>query len=149
MSVAPVTKLSSLSLLSFFILNVKEVRNSAFVSLGGTTWTGDLKCRAAKNWILPKEIIANRFFWDSHWLEIRENHLCPSMGPNGGSVALDSDVACSGMAEGNKPVLFYFYSFHGTASLACLLLFSVVNCQRTYEPLCFFIMCFLNHCSFP
>jgi hypothetical protein len=23
-----------------------------------------------KNWILPKEMNANRFFWDSHWLEI-------------------------------------------------------------------------------
>jgi hypothetical protein len=40
-----------------------------------------------KNWILPKQINANRFFWDPHWLEIWSNHLCPSMGPNGGSVA--------------------------------------------------------------
>jgi hypothetical protein len=22
-----------------------------------------------KNWILPKEVTANRFFWDSHWPE--------------------------------------------------------------------------------
>jgi hypothetical protein len=29
-------------------------------------------------------------FWDSHWLEIWPNHFCPSMGPNGGSVAMDS-----------------------------------------------------------
>ncbi len=43
-----------------------------------------------KNWILPKEMNANRFFWDSHWLEIWKNHLCPSMAPNGGSVAMDS-----------------------------------------------------------
>ncbi len=41
-----------------------------------------------KNWILPKEMNANQFFWDSHWLEIWLNHLCLSMGPNGGSVAL-------------------------------------------------------------
>jgi hypothetical protein len=51
-----------------------------------------------KNWILPKRI--NRFFRDSHWLEIWENHLCPSMGPNGGSVArvriLDRAPSCHG-----------------------------------------------------
>jgi hypothetical protein len=47
--------------------------------------------QGGKNWILPKEKSANRFFWDSHWLEIWSNmHLCPSMGPNGGSVAMDS-----------------------------------------------------------
>ncbi len=46
--------------------------------------------QGGKNWILPKEMNANRFFWDSHWLEIRSNHFCPSMGPNGGSVAMDS-----------------------------------------------------------
>jgi hypothetical protein len=33
---------------------------------------------------------SNRFFWDSHWLDIWSNHFCPSMGPNGGSVATDS-----------------------------------------------------------
>jgi hypothetical protein len=37
----------------------------------------------------PKELNANRFFWDSHWLKIWSNHLCPSLGPNGGSVAMD------------------------------------------------------------
>jgi hypothetical protein len=41
-------------------------------------------------WFLPKEMNANRFFWDSHWLEIWSNHFYPSMGPNGGSVAMDS-----------------------------------------------------------
>ncbi len=45
--------------------------------------------QGGKNWILPKEINANRFFWDSHWLEIWQKHLCPSMGPKGGSVAKD------------------------------------------------------------
>ncbi len=54
-----------------------------------------------KNWILPKEMNANRFFWDSHWLEIRSNHFCPSMGLNGGSVAMDS----AGFTE---PVLLTF-----------------------------------------
>jgi hypothetical protein len=47
--------------------------------------------QGGKNWIFPKEKNANRFFGDSHWLEIWSNHLCPSMGPNGGSVAMDYD----------------------------------------------------------
>jgi hypothetical protein len=47
--------------------------------------------QGGKNWILLKEINANRFFSDPNWLEIWKNHLCPSLGPNGGSVAMDSD----------------------------------------------------------
>jgi hypothetical protein len=46
--------------------------------------------QGGKNWILRKEINANWFFQDSHWLENWKNHLCPSMGPNEGSVAMDS-----------------------------------------------------------
>jgi hypothetical protein len=49
--------------------------------------------QGGKNWILPKEINANRFFWDSHWLEILSNHFCSSMGLKGGSVATDSEAA--------------------------------------------------------
>jgi hypothetical protein len=45
--------------------------------------------QGGQNWILLKETIADRFFLDSHWLEIWKNHFCP-MGPNGGSVAMDS-----------------------------------------------------------
>ncbi len=52
--------------------------------------TGRSQMQVGKNWILPKEINANRFFWHSHWLAILKNHLCPSMGPNRGSVAMDS-----------------------------------------------------------
>ncbi len=48
--------------------------------------------QGGKNWILPKETNANRFFWDSHWLEIWSNHFFPSMGKNGGSVAMDSEL---------------------------------------------------------
>ncbi len=47
--------------------------------------------QGGKNRILPKEMNTNRFFWDSHWLEIWSNHLFPSMGPNGGIVAMDSE----------------------------------------------------------
>jgi hypothetical protein len=64
-------------------------------SWGGTIWTGDFKCREVhKNWILPKEMNANRFFWDSHWLDSGSNHLFPSMGPNGGIVAMNSGEWC-------------------------------------------------------
>jgi hypothetical protein len=48
--------------------------------------------QGGKNWILPIEMSSNRFFWVSYWLEISSNHLCPSMGPTGGSVAMDSGV---------------------------------------------------------
>jgi hypothetical protein len=56
---------------------------------------GRFRMQGGKNWFLPKEINANRFFWDSHWLEIWSNHFYPSMGPNGGSVAMDSVKAGS------------------------------------------------------
>jgi hypothetical protein len=46
--------------------------------------------QGGKNWILPKEMNANRFFWDSRWLEIWSIYFCASMGPNGGSVTMDS-----------------------------------------------------------
>ncbi len=48
--------------------------------------------QGGKNWILPKEMNASRFFCDSYWLEIWKNHLCPSMGLNGGSLAVDSEA---------------------------------------------------------
>jgi hypothetical protein len=51
---------------------------------------GRFQKQGGKNWFLPKEMNANLFFWDSHWLEIWSNHFYPSMGPNGGSVAMDS-----------------------------------------------------------
>jgi hypothetical protein len=31
---------------------------------------GRFQMQGGKNWILPKYIKANRFFWDFHWLEI-------------------------------------------------------------------------------
>jgi hypothetical protein len=56
---------------------------------------GRFQMQGGKNLFLPKEMNANRFFWDSHWLEIwSKNHFCPSMGPNGGSVATDSGLKC-------------------------------------------------------
>jgi hypothetical protein len=33
---------------------------------------------------------ASRLFWNSNWLGIWKT-VCPSMGPNGGSVAMDSN----------------------------------------------------------
>ncbi len=51
--------------------------------------------QGGKNWILPKEVIANWFFCDSHWLDICSNHFCPAMRPNGESVAMDSGQTMS------------------------------------------------------
>jgi hypothetical protein len=38
---------------------------------------GRFQMQGGKNSILPKYINANRFFWDSLWLEIWSNHFCP------------------------------------------------------------------------
>ncbi len=38
---------------------------------------GRSQMQGGKNWILPKDINANRFFWDSHWLEIWKNTFVP------------------------------------------------------------------------
>jgi hypothetical protein len=59
--------------------------------------------QGGKNWIFPKEMNANRFFWDSYWLEIWSNHFCPSMGPNGGIVAIDSGLSVDGIRS--EPVI--------------------------------------------
>ncbi len=59
---------------------------------------GIFQMQGGKNWILPKYINANRFFWDSHWLEIWSNHFCPSTGPNGGCVATDSGQKEQGLS---------------------------------------------------
>jgi hypothetical protein len=40
--------------------------------------------QGGKNWIWPKTGSSE----SSHWLEISQNHFCPSMGPNGESVAM-------------------------------------------------------------
>jgi hypothetical protein len=64
----------------------------ATASFRGGGHEREISNAGSKNWFLPKEMNANRFFWDSHWLEIWSNHFYPSMGPNGGSVAMDSAV---------------------------------------------------------
>jgi hypothetical protein len=56
---------------------------------------GRFQMQGSKNWILPKEMNANRFFWDSNWLESWSNHCFHSMGPNRGNVAMDSVLVCS------------------------------------------------------
>ncbi len=67
------------------------------------------------NRLLPKEIIANRFFWDSRWLESWSNHFCPSMGPNGGSVAMDSVLVHVTLALlGNARLIRYCGRLHQT-----------------------------------
>jgi hypothetical protein len=71
--------------------------------------------QGGKNWVLPKEMNANRFFWDSHWLEIWSNHLCPSMGPNGGSMAMDSEL---GYAEPYLKIYHCILSSPGIRKIA-------------------------------
>ncbi len=44
---------------------------------GGPTWTGRFQMQGGKNWTLRKEINANRFFWDSHRLEIWKTTYIP------------------------------------------------------------------------
>ncbi len=65
----------------------------AFISFGKTqfwpSWiwdtllmtlvSGDLRCRVVKTGFWPEEINADRFFWNSRWLEIWKNQLCPSI----------------------------------------------------------------------
>ncbi len=72
-----------------------EIWKNPLMSLYGTEWREwgyglwGIQIQGGKNWILPKEMNANRFFWDSHWLKIWSNHLFSSMGTNGGSLAMD------------------------------------------------------------
>ncbi len=76
---------------------------------------GRFQIQGGKNWFLPKEMNANRFFWDSHWLEIWSNHFYPSMGPNGGSVAMDSAVTAANSRLRFWPVRFNNNSAEGLA----------------------------------
>ncbi len=75
-----------------------------------------------KNRILPKEMNANRFFWVSHWLEIWSNYFCPSMGPNGGSVAMDSDPSKN---TSNEPANCWKYKFLSVYSPFFLLILRI------------------------
>jgi hypothetical protein len=42
---------------------------------------GIYQLRGGKNWILPKEINANRFFCDCHWLESGKTTYVPQWDP--------------------------------------------------------------------
>jgi hypothetical protein len=61
--------------------------------------------QGGNNWILPKEMNANRFHQDSYWLAICKKQLIPSFGLNGGSVAMDSDF--QSMIVSEEPVCIY------------------------------------------
>jgi hypothetical protein len=72
---------------------------------------GRSEMQGGKHWILPEEVNANRFFCDSHWLEIWKNHFCSSTGPNRGNVALEGDFpgfSETGLESGTKvtPLLY-------------------------------------------
>ncbi len=74
-----------------------------YVMVNRGDMNGRFQMQGGKNWIFSKEINANRFFWDSHWLEIWKNLLCPSMGPKGGSVAMDSELKGAGVHPPPSP----------------------------------------------
>jgi hypothetical protein len=80
---------------------------------------GRFQMQGGKNWFLPKEMNANRFFWDSHWLEIWSNHFYPSMGPNGGSVAMDSAVKA--ITISTKPQTLNDIIYTLTASISAVI----------------------------
>jgi hypothetical protein len=65
-----------------------------------------LECREVKTGFCRKRFIANWFFCDILWLEIWKNHQCPSMGPNGGSVASSygSSSLISSLIGSMKPI---------------------------------------------
>jgi hypothetical protein len=77
---------------------------------------GRFQMPGGKNWILLREMTGNRFFWDSHWLEIWSNHFCPSMGPNGGSVAMDSEGVVKATAYNRRTIVAYYV--HSTTHVA-------------------------------
>jgi hypothetical protein len=84
--------------------------------------------QGGKNWFLPKEMNENRFFWDSHWLEIWSNHFYPSMGPNGGSVAMDSGLSYSWQE-------FTAWVMHDTSGLF-LVSQALSDCLQLYLQYC-------------
>jgi hypothetical protein len=98
--------------------------------------------QGGKNWILPKDMNANRFFWESHWLEIWSNHFCTSMGPNGGTVALDSGwlegvgFCTDGRAIPPTACLFHTVpvALAGAAQLRADGIFSCCKCSKCTLP---------------
>ncbi len=66
------------------------------------TRTGDLKCREVKTGFCRKQTAQSRYFVSTLWQtgssktligwKSGKKHLFPSMGPNGGSVAMDSVI---------------------------------------------------------
>jgi hypothetical protein len=49
-------------------------QNSMTACLRLYEMSGRSQIQGVKNWIFPKEMNANRFFRDSHWLEIWKNN---------------------------------------------------------------------------
>ncbi len=104
---------------------------------------GRFQMQGGKNWFLPKEMNANQFFWDSHWLEIWSNHFYPSMGPNGGSVTMDSDDRSTGLRrEQFKSVKSTYYLIPCAVSIGICIngLNSVGNLLNS----CSWVMCYLE-----
>jgi hypothetical protein len=74
----------------------------------------------------------NRFFWDSHWLEIWSNHSCPSMGPNEGAwLAMDSGTC----------------SMHTFSQCSKLFIFTFSQCSNLFIKVDFYILVDMIQCG--
>jgi hypothetical protein len=83
--------------------------------------------QGGKNWFLPKEMNANRFFWDSHWLEIWSNHLYPSMGPNEESVAMDSGMTRNFVSQICRKLLAFSVGHSNTRVVIVIAVFYFIQ----------------------
>ncbi len=97
---------------------------------------GRSQIHGSKNWILTKEINANRFFWDSHWLEIWKNYLLPSMVPNGGSVH-----AWLWTRSRNIRVLYIPPSLYNRVCVFCTVKCVCTTCPDRLGPYCSLSLC--------
>ncbi len=103
-----------------------------------------------KNWILPKQRNANRFFQDSHWLEIWSNLLFSSMGPNGGIVTMDTVHVVAPLEKDGRqgyegrnlpptitrPLCYTWFQFQYLMTTSALVSFSHFSSQLAGPPAC-------------
>jgi hypothetical protein len=133
--------------------DIRSVTQRAWRTTEAVDMNGRFQMQGGKNWFLPKEMNANRFFWDSHWLEIWSNHFYPSMGPNGGSVAMDSvkirksmDLLKFAAMSGETPermgslLLTLKWHFHGHRSMDALSEVKSVLCTSKSRHTAYFFI---------
>ncbi len=117
----------------YLVWKMKE-GNAIMATLEPVAW--DLKCREV-NWILPKERNANRFFWDSHWLEIWVHSHAPSIRSHRGTKVVWPDFQRMRVPEEPRFVLIFF----GKIQFLPSCIWNIPSCRTasgkaTYVPLC-------------